>query len=473
MPRPTAPAPRSRSRSPGFGYNVIKRAAGTAGGIAAAVPAALFVALAGTALHRPGSGRWPASDVPWGAVAALVLLGSVQLWLGAAFRSVVPTAACGVLCYALTGWWSTLETGKRLVIGDTRRESLDLRHRRQSPLAMLAWCRRYRRPPGPRAADAPDGTCPSVVHSGMPVEPCPGHAPVCCIPGRGTCPFFARSSGHNGIMSSAGSPGGTCPFFAVADGHGGTMSIAQAPALDMSGADRRTCPSLRGRRRQGACGCAHSGDPALSGRSLRRHHGRMVNIIEVLSNYDGVARAKHLAAAGVSDFQLKSALATGAVSRVARGVYALPGADAQLIAIRSLAGRAGVRHRGPLQRALGPRSPRPAARCPHPQPELPGLRLPPGARAADTPGHGRPKPALPARTRRAVIAESAVVLKGLPLAALRSGSIGRNDARERRIVAASSRSRSPSLSAWPGSFCGGPASTSNHRSTSREWAIWT
>ena len=62
----------------------------------------------------------------------------------------------------------------------------------------------------------------------------------------------------------------------------------------------------------------------------------MVNVMEVLSKYDGVARAKHLAAAGVSDLQIKSAVARGAASRVARGVYAAPGADAQLIAIRSL-----------------------------------------------------------------------------------------------------------------------------------------
>ena len=53
----------------------------------------------------------------------------------------------------------------------------------------------------------------------------------------------------------------------------------------------------------------------------------MANIIEVLSKYDGVARAKYIAAAGVSDYQLKSAMAAGTVSRVARGVYALPGAD--------------------------------------------------------------------------------------------------------------------------------------------------
>ncbi len=86
-------------------------------------------------------------DLPWGAVAALVLLGSVQLWLGAAFRSVVPTAVCGVLCYALTGWWSTLETGKRLVIGDTS-GNIWVFGIAGVTLAMLAWCRRYRRPPG-------------------------------------------------------------------------------------------------------------------------------------------------------------------------------------------------------------------------------------------------------------------------------------------------------------------------------------
>ena len=119
---------------------MIKRAAGTAGGIAAAVPAALFVALAGTALHRH-------VDVPWGAVAALVLLGSVQLWLGAAFRSVTPTAACGVLCYALIGWWSTLEAGKRLVIGDAA-GNIWVFGIAGITVAMLAWCRRYRRPTG-------------------------------------------------------------------------------------------------------------------------------------------------------------------------------------------------------------------------------------------------------------------------------------------------------------------------------------
>ena len=43
----------------------------------------------------------------------------------------------------------------------------------------------------------------------------------------------------------------------------------------------------------------------------------MVNILEVLANYDGVTRAKYLSAAGVSDHQLQAALSRGTVSRVA------------------------------------------------------------------------------------------------------------------------------------------------------------
>ncbi|WP_427130012.1 hypothetical protein [Pseudarthrobacter sp. S9] len=116
-----------------------------AGGIAAAVPAALFVSLAGTALHRQDV-QIAGVGLPWGAVAALVLLGSVELWLGAFFRSVIPTAACGVLSYALTGWWSTLETGRRLVIGDTA-GNIWVYGIAGVTVAMLAWCRRYRRLP--------------------------------------------------------------------------------------------------------------------------------------------------------------------------------------------------------------------------------------------------------------------------------------------------------------------------------------
>lgn len=119
-----------------------RRAAGTAGGIAAAVPAALFAALAGTMLHGQDISV-AGVEVPWGAVAALVLLGAVELWLGAAFRSALPTAACGVLCYALAGWWSTLGEGKRLIIGDLA-GNLWIYGIAVVTLVMLAWCRRYR-----------------------------------------------------------------------------------------------------------------------------------------------------------------------------------------------------------------------------------------------------------------------------------------------------------------------------------------
>ncbi|MEK0155271.1 hypothetical protein [Arthrobacter oryzae] len=118
-----------------------------AGGIAAAVPAALFAAAAGTALHRQ---QWMVSGVvlPWGAVAALVLLGSVQLFLGAAFRSVIPSAACGALCYVLAGLWSTLEAGKRLIAADFP-GYLWIYGIAGVTVLMLLWCRRYRvvRPP--------------------------------------------------------------------------------------------------------------------------------------------------------------------------------------------------------------------------------------------------------------------------------------------------------------------------------------
>jgi N-acetyl-1-D-myo-inositol-2-amino-2-deoxy-alpha-D-glucopyranoside deacetylase len=113
-----------------------------AGGIAAAVPAALFAATAGTALHRQ---QLMVSGVvlPWGVVAALVLLASVQLLLGAAFRSAIPTAACGVLCYVLAGWLSALEPGKRLISGDLP-GTLWVYGIAGATLVMLAWCRRYR-----------------------------------------------------------------------------------------------------------------------------------------------------------------------------------------------------------------------------------------------------------------------------------------------------------------------------------------
>ena len=82
-------------------------------------------------------------EVPWGAAAALVLLGAVELWLGAAFLSALPTAVCGALCYALAGWWSTLASGKRLIIGDLA-GNLWIYGIVVVTIGMLAWGGRYR-----------------------------------------------------------------------------------------------------------------------------------------------------------------------------------------------------------------------------------------------------------------------------------------------------------------------------------------
>jgi hypothetical protein len=160
----------------------------------------------------------------------------------------------------------------------------------------------------------------------------------------------------------------------------------------------------------------------------------MVNISEVISAYDGVARAKHLAAAGISHFQLKSTLARGQIVRVARGVYAVRGANPGLLAIRSLpaepacisaaelaglwvlntpeSAHVAVPHSRTYAGFVCHRSAAPptlmdsvvqALRC---LPDLDGL----------------------------VIAESAVALGKLPLLGLRTRLSGRNDARERRLV---------------------------------------
>ena len=120
-----------------------RRAAGMAGGLAAAVPAALFAALAGTALHGQELAA-AGSALPVGAVAALVLLASLQLFLGAAFRTLIPTAVCGAVCYALAGWWSGMEPGKRLIAGDLA-GGIWVYGIVVVTVAMLAWCRRYSR----------------------------------------------------------------------------------------------------------------------------------------------------------------------------------------------------------------------------------------------------------------------------------------------------------------------------------------
>jgi hypothetical protein len=161
----------------------------------------------------------------------------------------------------------------------------------------------------------------------------------------------------------------------------------------------------------------------------------MAKISEVLPKYDGVARAKYLAAAGVSDFQLKAALASGAVSRVARGVYAVPGADEQLIAIRSLPAEPACVTKAQLQ-GLWVLEP----------PLQPHVAL---THSRSYPGYVCHRSTVPPTILDTVIqslrclpeldglviAESAVVLKGVPIAALRQRLSGRNDVRERRIVA--------------------------------------
>jgi hypothetical protein len=126
-----------------------------AGGLAAAVPAALFAGAAGTALHRHQL-FFDDGAFPWGALAALVLLGSVQHLLAAAFRSIVAPAVTGVLCYALVGWLSVLEPGKRVVAGDLA-GNLWAYGSVVVTVLMLAWCRTYRQRTVPQAQQtAPD-----------------------------------------------------------------------------------------------------------------------------------------------------------------------------------------------------------------------------------------------------------------------------------------------------------------------------
>ena len=161
----------------------------------------------------------------------------------------------------------------------------------------------------------------------------------------------------------------------------------------------------------------------------------MVNPLEVLSHYDGVARAKQLAAAGVTEFQLKAATGRGEVSRVARGVYAVPGADPQLISIRSLPAEPGCVSAAQLRGLWVLTTPeQPHVAVPHSR-RYPGFvshRSVAAPTLMDTVVQClRCLPDLDGL----VIAESAVVLKALPLQGLRQRLSGRNDARERRIVA--------------------------------------
>jgi len=57
-------------------------------------------------------------EVAWGVAAALLLLASIQLWLGAWARSIAPTAVAGVVSYAAVGVVSSAGPAKQLVLGD-------------------------------------------------------------------------------------------------------------------------------------------------------------------------------------------------------------------------------------------------------------------------------------------------------------------------------------------------------------------
>jgi hypothetical protein len=162
--------------------------------------------------------------------------------------------------------------------------------------------------------------------------------------------------------------------------------------------------------------------------------GHMVNINDVISAYDGVARAKHLAAAGVSHFQLKSSLASGRILRVTRGVYAVPGANPRLLAIRSLPAEPACISAAEL-----------AGLWVLDIPQFPHVAVPHSRRYEGFVCHrSAAPPTLMDSVVHAlrclpdldglVIAESAVVLGRLSLSGLRMRLSGRNDTRERRLV---------------------------------------
>ncbi|WP_215279555.1 type IV toxin-antitoxin system AbiEi family antitoxin domain-containing protein [Arthrobacter sp. GN70] len=162
--------------------------------------------------------------------------------------------------------------------------------------------------------------------------------------------------------------------------------------------------------------------------------GGMHKIDGVLSKFDGVARAKHFAAAGISDFQLRAALAKGQVGRVARGVYARQGANPTLVAIRSLPAEPACISAAELAGLWIVERPRvPHVAAPHSR-KYPGFIC---HRSAAPPTlldsvvqALRCMPDLDGL----VIAESAVALGKVELSALRNRLTGRNDLRERRLV---------------------------------------
>ncbi|MDQ0030326.1 hypothetical protein [Arthrobacter bambusae] len=122
-----------------------KGATGTVRGIAAAVPVALFAAVAGTALHRQTL-FLAGVDVFWGTAAALLLLAALQLLLGTWSRSLLPTAVAGIVCYVTVGPLSAGGSGKQLIVADVP-GNVWVYGIAGVTFVMLLWCRRYRRPP--------------------------------------------------------------------------------------------------------------------------------------------------------------------------------------------------------------------------------------------------------------------------------------------------------------------------------------
>ncbi|OFI39935.1 hypothetical protein BIU82_02535 [Arthrobacter sp. SW1] len=98
-----------------------KRATGGFRGIAAGLPvalfAAVFAAVAGTALHRQYLAL-AGVELHWGPPAALLLLAALQLLLAGRYRSLIPTAVAGIGCYVLVGLLAAAGPGKQLILGD-------------------------------------------------------------------------------------------------------------------------------------------------------------------------------------------------------------------------------------------------------------------------------------------------------------------------------------------------------------------
>lgn len=79
--------------------------------VALVVAGAVAASALGTALHGQSVGGFPL-----GALAALLLSGSIAVFVGACFRSVWPTAALAVLTYVLTGLAATSGGASSLIV---------------------------------------------------------------------------------------------------------------------------------------------------------------------------------------------------------------------------------------------------------------------------------------------------------------------------------------------------------------------